>query len=115
MSAYRRVVSRYEVGFPPVAEHQLLQLFTRDTCQDGGIGNLIPVQVKYGKNSAVVNGIKKLIRMPRGRERPGFRLTITDHARDDQTRIVECSPKSMTERVAQFATLVNGSGCSGAM
>ena len=54
--------------------------------------------------------IEKLVRVPAGRERSGFRFAITDDAGDEQIGIVERRAKGVRQRVAQFPTLVNRAG-----
>src|SRR5262245_10740033 len=60
---------------------------------------------QYG---AVARGVQKFVRVPTCRERAGFGLTIADHTSDEQVWIVECRAVGMRERVAEFATFVNG-------
>lgn len=45
--------------------------------------------------------------MPRGRERPGLRLAVADHASHDQARIVEGGAESVHQRVTQLAALMD--------
>jgi hypothetical protein len=51
--------------------------------------------------------------MPAGGERTGLRLAVTDHAGDDQVRIVECRPVGMAKGVPEFAPLVDAAGSLG--
>jgi hypothetical protein len=45
--------------------------------------------------------------MPRGCQRSGFSLAISDDAGDDEIRIIEYRPERMAERIAEFAALVD--------
>src|ERR1019366_252442 len=54
--------------------------------------------------------IEELVGMPRRGERSGFRLAVADHARDDETGIVERRPKRVAQRITQLAALVNRTG-----
>src|SRR5260370_39318716 len=60
------------------------------------------------QNRTVARGIQELDSFPRTFQRPGFRLTVADHARDEQVRIVERCTECVRERIAKLATLVNG-------
>ena len=55
-------------------------------------------------------GIEKLVRVPRGRERTGFRFAIADHARDDEIGVVEDGAERMAQRVAELAAFVDAAG-----
>src|SRR5579859_6809989 len=60
-----------------------------------------------GQYCAIGGRIEKFVGMPRGRQRSGLRLTIADYASDDQLRIIKDRSKRVTERIAQFAALVD--------
>jgi hypothetical protein len=47
--------------------------------------------------------------MPRGRQRAGLGLSVTDYAGDDQAGIVERGPEGMAERVPQLTAFVDRS------
>src|SRR5271165_4402518 len=51
--------------------------------------------------------------MPRGGERTGFRFAVADHARDQQSGVVEHRSKGVTQRVAELPAFVNRSGTLG--
>ena len=101
------LVTLDEVGCPPVAAQQLLQFLVGDPRQDGGIGNLVTVEMQDGQHRAVGGRIEELIGMPRRGQRSGFRLAIADDAGDDEIGIVEHRAERMAERIAQLAALVN--------
>ena len=81
--------SLYKVGRPAVALEKVLQLFVSDPGQKSGVVDFISVQVEDRENSAVANGVEELADMPRGRQRAGLGLAITNDGRDDQIRIIE--------------------------
>ena len=45
--------------------------------------------------------------MPARRERSGLRLSVTDHARDHQVRIVEGRAVGVHQRIAELAALMD--------
>ncbi len=59
------------------------------------------------QDSAVGYRIQKFVRVPAGRERPGLRFAVADHARDDEIRVVERGAVSMRQRVAELAAFVD--------
>ena len=80
-----------------IAAQQLLELLARDTRQDGRIRDLVAVQVQDRQHGAVGGGIEELIGMPGCGQRTGLRLTVADHAGDDQIRIIEDRAEGMTQ------------------
>src|SRR5579863_5637631 len=53
--------------------------------------------------------------MPRGRERPGLGLTVSDHRHYYQVRVVEGRAESVRHAIAQFTAFMNrpgGLGCA---
>jgi hypothetical protein len=91
------LVALDEIGRPATAEQKLLQLLGLDARQDGGVGDLIAIEVQYRQHHPIGGWIEELIGVPGRGERPGFRLAIADHAGDDEIGIVE----HRTERMAQ--------------
>ncbi len=106
----RGFVTLDEKGRPPVTAEQLFQLFPRDPSEDGGVGNLVAIEVEDREHRAVGGRIEKLVGMPRGGQRSGFRLAIPDDAGDDEIGIVERRPERMAERIAELAALVDRAG-----
>ena len=49
---------------PTVSEEQIFEFFRRDAGQDGGIGDLVAVQVKNREHCPVANRIQEFIRVP---------------------------------------------------
>jgi hypothetical protein len=91
------LVALDEIRRPATAEQKLLQLLGLDARQDGGVGDLIAIEVQYRQHHPIGGWIEELIGVPGRGERPGFRLAIADHAGDDEIGIVE----HRTERMAQ--------------
>ena len=75
-----------------------------------GLAILYPFRCRIGSTTPSVSGIEKLVGVPGGRERTGFRLTVADDAGDDQVGIVVCRPIGVRDRIPQFAAFVNGAG-----
>jgi hypothetical protein len=59
------------------------------------------------QNRAVGGRIKKLVGMPRRRQRSRFCLAIADDAGNNQIGIVEYRPERMAEGLTQFASLMD--------
>src|SRR5207248_1825818 len=73
----------------------------------GRIRDLVSVQVQNGKNSAVANGIQKLVRMPTGCEWTRLGFTVTDHAANQQAWVVKSCSVCMSNGVAQLASFMD--------
>ena len=78
-----RVVSFDEIGIVAVALEQFPQLLIGQAREDGGVRDLVAVQMQNGQNSAIVDGVQEFVRVPTGRERPGFGFAVADHAAGD--------------------------------
>jgi hypothetical protein len=103
----RGLVAFDEDGRPPIAAEQLLQFLVVDAGEDGRVGDLVAVEVQDRQHRAIVDGIEKLVGLPRRCQRTGFRLTVADAAGDDEVGIVEHRPERMTEGIPEFAAFVN--------
>src|SRR6476646_6889965 len=75
--------------------------------QQGGIVNLVAVEIQYGQHGAVANGIEKFVDVPRGSEWPCFGFAITHNCRDDQVGIIERSAARVRQNIAELATFVD--------
>src|SRR6516162_5313076 len=98
-----------KVRCPAVTEQQLFQFLAADPIEDRRIRDFVPVEVKDRQNRAVRDWVQEFIRVPGCRQRPGFGLAIADHAGNDEVRVVEYRAERMTQRITQFAALVNRS------
>ena len=105
-----RLVALDEIGRPAVAAEQLFQFLMLDAGQDGGVGNLVAVEVQDRQHRAVGGRIEELVGMPGGGQRSGFRLAVADDAGDDEIGIIQHGPERMAERIAQLAPLVDRAG-----
>jgi hypothetical protein len=66
--------------------------------------------VQDGQDGPVPCRIEEIGRVPGGGKRAGLGLPVTDHAGDDEVRVVESDSEGMRQAVAQLATLVQGAG-----
>ena len=82
----------------------------RDAREDGGIGDLVAVEMKDGQHGAVADGIEKFVGMPGGGERTGLGFAIAHHDGDDEVGIVEGRAEGVREAVAELAAFVDGAG-----
>ena len=109
----RRLVARFVVDVErlvAVAAEQLRQLFARNARQHRRARDLVAVEMQDRQDRAIAHRVEKLVRVPAGRERPGFRFAVADHAGDDEIRVVERGAVSVRQRVAELATFVDRAG-----
>src|SRR5437773_2617603 len=100
-----RLVALNEMRDIAVAAKQVLELLPRDPSEYGGTGNLVTVEMQDREHHTIQNRIEKFVRVPAGRQRPGFGFPITDDARDHQLRIVERGTVRVCERITELASL----------
>ena len=105
------IVALNEIWFVAVATEQILQLQVADTGEDCRVVDLVTVQVQYGKNSTVGDGIEELGAVPWGCQGTGLGLTITHHCQGNQVGVVEDSAEGVGDGVTQLTTLVNTAWC----
>ena len=105
-----RLVADDEVRLPAIAGQQAFQLGPWNTGEDGGVGDLVAVQVQNGQHHAIADGVEKFVGMPGRGQWPRFRLAVPDHTGGDEIRVVEYGAEGMGERIAQLAALVDRSG-----
>src|SRR5918999_3922757 len=89
----------------------MFQLPVTDARQQGGVGDLVAIEMQDGKNSPVVDGIEEFVRVPTGRQRAGLCLAIAYHTSDPQVCFVQGSAVGMCKRVTQFPTFIDGTWC----
>src|SRR4029078_2108023 len=92
----------------PVALEQRDELVRRDPGEDGGVRDLVAVQVQDRQDGTVGRGVQELVGVPARRERPGLGLAVAYRAADDEARVVERGAVRVDERVSQLAALVDG-------
>ena len=105
-----RIIALDEQRLVAIADEQRAQLFLRDAGQNGGIGDLVTVEVEDRQHGTVKRRVEELVGVPGGRQRPGFRLAVADDAGHDKVRIVEGRAIGMRERVAKLAAFMDRAG-----
>ena len=100
-----------EIGRIAIAAEELVELLVTDPGQDSGVRDFVTVQVQDRQNDPVGRRVQKLVGMPARRKRSGFRLAISDHARDNQIGVVERRAIGVRNSVAKFAALVDRPRC----
>jgi hypothetical protein len=93
----RRLGAFDEPWPPPVTLQQVFKLFAGNPREHGRIRNLEAVQVENRQHGTVADRVQELVRVPGGRKRPRFRLTVTDNARRDQRRVVQHRTEGVAE------------------
>ena len=96
-----------EIGLVTVANEQARQFFLADAGEDGGVRNLVTIQVENGEDGAVALRVEEFIGVPACRERPRLRFTIANDAGNDEVGIVKRSAIRVRNSIAQFPALVN--------
>ena len=99
-----------EVRFIAHALKELGELFVGHAGEDGGVGDLVAVEVQDRQNDTVGCRIHELVGLPRGRERTGLGLAVAHHGHGQQARVVHDGAVGVAERVAELAALVDGTG-----
>ncbi len=102
------VAHLHKVRLPAAALEELLHLVVGDAGKDGGVGDLIAVQVQDGQHRAIGGGVQEFIAVPRGGQRAGLRFAVAHNAGGDQIGIVEHRAKGVGKAVAQLAALMDG-------
>ena len=110
-----RVVAFNEVRLPGAATEEALHLFMGHTAKDGGVGDLVAIQVQDGQNSAVTHGVQELVGLPAGGQGAGLSFAVANGNCADQIRVIEHSAKCVCDGVAQLTAFVDGArsfGCN---
>ena len=105
-----RFTAFHEDRLPAVAAHQVRQLVPRNPRQQGGVGDLVAIEVQHRQHRPIADRVEELVDVPRGGQRAGFGLPITDAGQGDQVGVVEDRAAGVGEHVAQFAPLVDRAG-----
>src|SRR5271165_2994680 len=74
-----RIAAFDKVRGVAVSNEQSFQFFVADARQNGGIVDLVAVQMQDGQHCPISDWIEKLVAMPAGRERAGLGLAVTHH------------------------------------
>ena len=104
---FLRLMPLDEIWRVAVTAEQMIQLVMADPRENGGIGDLVTVQVKDRQNHPVSRRIEELVGMPTRRQWSGFRLAVADDTGNDQIGIVEGRSIGVREGVAELTALVN--------
>src|SRR5215510_4444618 len=88
----------------------MIQLFMTDPGENGGIGDLVAVEVKDGQNRPIPRRVEEFVGMPARRQRSSFRLAVADDAGDDEIRVVERRSVGVRDGIAELAALVYRTG-----
>ena len=97
---FLRLITFHKVGCPAAASQELLQFLMLNASEYGRVADLVAIEMQDRQHRSVGNWVQKLVGLPCGRERTGFRLTVADDAGDDQVGIVERRAERMAERVS---------------
>src|SRR5262249_8316371 len=89
----------------------MIQLFMADPGENGGIGDLVAVEVKDGQNRPVPRRGEEFVGMPARRQRSSFRFAVADDAGNDQIGVVERRSVGVRDGIAEFTALVYRTGC----
>src|SRR6476646_180059 len=73
-----RLVTRHEVRLPATAAQELAQSLLLYPGQDGGVADLVAIEVQDRQHGPVTDRAEELAGMPRGRQRAGLGLSVTD-------------------------------------
>src|ERR1035438_8546893 len=92
---------------PAVTAQELVQLPWFNPREDGGVGDLVAIEVQDRQHGAVRGWVEELVGVPGRGQRPGLGLAITDDAGDDEAGIIEHCAEGMTERVAELPAFMD--------
>jgi len=107
------LVAGHHEGPPSAALEESNELAFRDTGEHCRVGDLVAVEVQDRQHGAVGARFEELVPVPPRRQRPRFRLTVSDDAGDQQIRVVEGGAEGVTEGVAELAALMDRAGSLG--
>src|SRR5947209_378801 len=103
-----RLVSLYEIRLPAVAREEIRELLIIQPAKQGGICDLVAIEMENGQHGTVTCGIQKLVAVPTGCQWSGFRLAVSHHTACEQVWIVEHRTASVHDRITQFSAFVDG-------
>ena len=102
------LVALHEIGLPAAAVEEVRDLLMGHAGKEGGIGDLVAVEVQDGQHRAVAGGVEELVALPGGGQRAGLGLAITHGDSGDQVGVIEHRAEGVGNAVAQLAALVDG-------
>ena len=92
------------------AAEELVALAIGDAGQDGGVGDLVAVEVQDRQDDAVRERVHELVGLPAGGKRAGLGLAVAHHGNREHAGVIEHSTVGVGEHVAQLAALMDGAG-----
>ena len=93
-----------------VADHERAKLILADARKNGGVRDLVPVEVENRQHNAVVLRVDEFVRVPARRERARLGFAVAHDREGDLIGVVEHRTVRVRERVAELAALVNRAG-----
>ena len=84
-----RVAALYEAGLPAAAPEEVLQLLPGNAGEDGGVVDLIPIEVEDGEHRPVPDGVEEFVAVPGGGQGAGLGLPVPHHAGGDEVGVVQ--------------------------
>ena len=81
-----------------------------DAGKEGGVCDLVAVQVQDGQHRSVVCWGEELVELPGGGQRAGLGLAVAHHGGGDEAGVIRHGAEGVGQRVAQLAALVDGAG-----
>ena len=104
------VIALYEIRLPAAALKEFPDLVMRNSREDGGVGDLVAVEVEYGQNSTVGGGVQEFVRVPCGSERACFSLAVAYYAGGYHSGVIENRAESVRQRITELAALIDRAG-----
>ena len=92
----------------PIADHERAKLILADARKNGGVRDLVPVEVENRQHNAVVLRVDEFVRVPARRERASLGFAVAHDRKGDLIGIVEHRTVRVRERVAELTALVDG-------
>ncbi|MDQ0893382.1 hypothetical protein QFZ26_000937 [Agromyces ramosus] len=92
-----------------IAAEELDEFSLGDAGEEGGVRDLVAVEVQDRQHGPVVDRVQERMPAPAPREWTGLGLAVADDARDDEPGVVERRAEGVHERVAELAALVDRS------
>ena len=100
----------HKVRGVPIADEQGLQLLVADAGQNGGVVDLIAVEMQDRQHRPIGDRVEEFVAMPARGQGAGLGLAVAHHHQGDQVRVVEDRPKGVGQAVTQLAALVDTAG-----
>src|SRR5271166_2743226 len=102
-----RLIPLDEIRRVAIAAEEMIQLLMTDTGQNGGVGDLIAVEVEDRQNCAVGRRVQELVGMPASCQRSSLGFAVADHTGNDKVWIIERCSVGVRKGIAELAAFVN--------